>query len=181
MSTPAKALEPVSQRNVSIVTAENRQTFESAFRQSVQERAYQLFERQGSAHGQHQAHWQQAEQELLQFAPPVHESGAWSTASVSLQNADSQNIQVLVLEDRATVAIANPPAYLLIRWPNRVDPATAAAYLKGNMLVVTAKHSAAGAEALPQTAVPATAAPESTEHASSATTWPEPERKNENG
>jgi hypothetical protein len=143
MSTPAKALDSAFQRNVAILTSAQEEEFASRFRQCVQDRAYQHYERQGSVDGKQEAHWLQAERELLQHAPPVHESGAWSTANISLQNADAQNIQVLVLENRATVAHANPPAYFLIRWPNRVDPATAAAYLKGNTLVVTAKHLSA--------------------------------------
>jgi len=75
----------------------------------------------------------------------VREAGSWSTANASLQNVDPHNVQVLVRHDHAIVAIANPaepPAYLLIRWLVRVDPATAAAYVKGDTLVVTAKHLA---------------------------------------
>ena len=147
MSTPAKALDSAFQRNVAILTAVQEEEFVSKFRQCLQERAYQHYERQGRIDGQHDAHWQQAERELLHHAPPVHESGAWCTANISLQNADTRNIQVLVLENRATVALANPPAYFLIRWPNRVDPTTAAAYLKGHTLVVTAKHFSASAGA----------------------------------
>ena len=147
MSTPAKALDSAFQRNVAILTAAQEDEFASKFRQCVQDRAYQHYERQGNAHGQQDAHWLQAERELLQHAPPVHESGPWSTANIPLKNNDPRDIQVLVLENRATVALANPPAYLLIRWPTRVDPATAAAYLKGNMLVVTAKHFSASAGA----------------------------------
>ncbi|MGA2418881.1 MAG: DUF2934 domain-containing protein [Candidatus Acidiferrum sp.] len=143
MSTPAKGLDSAFQRNVAILTAAQEDEFASKFRQRVQDRAYQLYERQGSVDGQSDSHWLQAERELLQHAPPVHESGAWSTANLPLQDADTQNIQVLVFENRATVALANPPAYFLIRWPNRVDPATAAAYMKGNTLVVTAKHTSA--------------------------------------
>ncbi len=145
MSSPATALKSVSQHNILLVTKDGRAAFESLLRQTVQDRAYQIFERQGGVHGQDQANWAQAEAELLQFAPPVRESGAWCTANLSLQNVDPQNVQVLVLEERAIVAIANPvqpPAYLLIRWPFHVDPATAAAYLKDTTLVVTAKHSA---------------------------------------
>ena len=145
MSTPAKALNSSTQRNVLIVSEDQRQAFESRFRQCVEERALQLFHQGGGQDGQDRAHWFQAEKELLQYAPPAREAGAWSAANASLQNVDSQNVQVLVLQDRAMVSLAHPAeraAYLLIRWPVRVDPATAAAYLKGDTLVVTAKHLA---------------------------------------
>jgi hypothetical protein len=159
VSTPATALKPVSQHNVLLITADGRAAFESRLRQSIQDRAYQLFEIQGGNQGQDQANWAQAEAELLQYAPPVREMGAWCTANVSLQNIDPHDVQVLVLDDHAIVAVAKPepepdphggnsartdgsPAYLLIRWPIHVDPATAAAYMKDNTLVVTAKHCA---------------------------------------
>jgi hypothetical protein len=151
VSTPATALKPVSQHNVLLITADGRAAFESRLRQSIQDRAYQLFELQGGNQGQDQANWAQAEAELLQYAPPVREMGAWCTANVSLQDIDPHDVQVLVLDDHAIVAVAKPkpdqhadrsPAYLLIRWPIHVDPATAAAYLKDNTLVVTAKHCA---------------------------------------
>jgi len=145
MSTPAKAFNPSNQRNILIVSEGQRQAFESRFWQSIQQRAYQLFEQGGRVHGQDRTHWLQAEKELLQYAPPPREAGAWSTANASLQNVDPQNVQVLILQDRAMVSLAHPAeraAYLLIRWPVRVNPATAAAYLKGDTLVVTAKHLA---------------------------------------
>jgi Protein of unknown function (DUF2934) len=156
MSTPAKALKPLSQHNVLLITEDRRAAFESRLRQCIQDRAYQLFERNGAIPGQDQKHWFQAETELLERLPPVRESGAWCTANATLQNVEPQELQVLVLDDRAIVAVAKSPhvdeasggplnqspAYLLIRWPIHVDPATAAAYLKGNTLVVTAKHSA---------------------------------------
>ena len=162
MSTPAKALNSSIQRNVLIVSEDQRQAFESRFWQSIQQRAYQLFEQGGRIHGQDRTHWLQAEKELLQYAPPPREAGAWSTANASLQNVDPQNVQVLVLQDRIMVSLAHPaerPAYLLIRWPIRVDPATAAAYLKGDTLVVTAKHLATTGGAPDRSATAVTVAP----------------------
>lgn len=165
MSTPTTALESSVQRNILIVNADHREVFESRFRQRVQERAYELFEGDGRADGKHDEHWLRAEAEVLQFAPPVRESGSWSTANAILQNTDPHDVQVLVLDDQAIVAIerasgetadgaaanadgssgsgeSRSASYLLIRWPVHVDPATAAAYMKGNALVVTAKHAA---------------------------------------
>lgn len=165
MSTPASALKSASQHNVVIVTGDQRAAFEAELRQSIQVRAYELFERQGGIPGQDQAHWLQAESQLLQRAAPVSESGSWSTANASLPNADPQDVQVLVLDDRAIVASGKTPAYLLIRWHCHVDPATAAAYLKGNTLVVTAKHLASTGKSAPS--VPASsAAPGSVEQVS---------------
>jgi hypothetical protein len=154
MSTPATALRTPTQHNVLIVTDEHRAEFESTLRHRIEERAYQLFELQGGLHGEERRHWTQAEAELLQNSSPVRETGSWSTANASLTDIDPQSVQVLVLQERAIVSFDKPaphadgesqktcPTYLLIRWPVRVDPATAAAYIKDSTLVVTAKHAA---------------------------------------
>jgi hypothetical protein len=154
MSAPASALQAHPQRNVKIVAAEGRHHFESAIQQRISERAYELFESNGHASGCDRANWLQAEAEILQRGEPVRESSGWLTASAELQNSDPGSIQVLVLEDRAIVAGATlgvesasgesfralDNLYLLFHWSGAVDPATAAAYMKGSTLVLTAKH-----------------------------------------
>ncbi len=157
MSAPATALNN-PQRNVLLVTEERAKNLESAMHQSIAQRAYQLFEASGRVDGQQEAHWQQAEAEVLQSGTPPREAGSWFTINATLLGTDPRDVQVLVQADRAVVAVANRTAgegaehgagkphnsslskILLFRWPVRVDPATAAAYMKGETLVVTAKH-----------------------------------------
>jgi hypothetical protein len=147
MSTPATAPQPISQHNVTIVAQEHHGEFHQHIQQRIAERAYQLFEIGGHADGKHQSHWLQAESELFERVPEIHETGNWLSASVTRADPDASGLQVLVERDRAIVAGARPAlgdgvAFLLIKWPASIDPATAAAYLKGNTLTVTAKHTA---------------------------------------
>jgi len=146
MSTPAIAAQPIPQRNVSIVPQEQRDAFRAELQKRIAERAFQLFEQDGGQHGSQLSHWLQAESELLRRASEIREAGSWSTANATLADSDPQGLEVLVLRDRAIVAGVrsapnNSSTYLLIKWPVAVDPATAAAYSKGNTLTVTAKHS----------------------------------------
>jgi hypothetical protein len=167
MSTPAVAPQPVSQHNVTIISEDRRDEFQARIHQHIAERAYQLFEQDGGLNGNDDAHWLRAEGELLQRVPEVRETGSWITANASLANSDLKDLQVLVLRDRAIVAGVRPAqgaqgegfAYLLIRWPVSVDPATAAAYVKGSTLTVTAKHSATspGESAINSSSLPAVA------------------------
>jgi hypothetical protein len=41
------------------------------FEQSIRERAYQIWEREGRVHGRHEAHWHSAKLELARDAPPI--------------------------------------------------------------------------------------------------------------
>jgi hypothetical protein len=167
MSTPAVAPQPLSQHNVTIISEDRRDEFQAGIHQHIAERAYQLFEQDGGLNGNDDAHWLRAEGELLQRVAEVRETGSWITANASLANSDPKDLQVLVLRDRAIVASVRPAqgaqgegfAYLLIKWPVSVDPATAAAYVKGSALTVTAKHSATspGESAINSSSLPAVA------------------------
>jgi len=145
MSTPATAPQPVPQHNVTIVPEDRQGEFQARLHDHIAQRAYQHFEQDGGRHGNQDSHWLHAESELLQRIPEVRETGSWLSANATLTDSDTRDLQVLVLRDRAIVAGIRPEqggaAYLLIKWPVSVDPATAAAYLKGNNLTVTAKHT----------------------------------------
>jgi hypothetical protein len=145
MSTPATAPQPSPQHNVTIVPEDRRDEFQARLHDHIAQRAYQYFEKDGGRHGNQDSHWLHAESELLQRIPEVRETGSWLCANATLTDSDIRDLQVLVLRDRAIVAgirlaQGGGSAYLLIKWPVSVDPATAAAYLKGNNLTVTAKH-----------------------------------------
>jgi HSP20 family molecular chaperone IbpA len=147
MSTPAAAPQPLSQHNVTIVPEDRRDEFHARLHQRVAERAYQLFEQDGGINGNQEPHWLRAERELLERVSEVRETGSWMTANASLPESDPKDLEVLIQRDRAIVAGVRRAqgegfAYLLIRWPVSIDPATAAAYVKGQTLTVTAKHDA---------------------------------------
>jgi HSP20 family molecular chaperone IbpA len=146
MSAPATALTQNTQRNVQLITDGHHDAFAARLQDSIAKRAYAIFENAGRPAGQDQAHWFRAESEVLQHGSPIRESGSWSTANASLPGVDAADVQVLLLGDRAILSCSKPShSYLSFRFPVSVDPQTAAAYLKGQTFVLTAKHSPSSA------------------------------------
>jgi hypothetical protein len=142
MSAPATALTQNPQRNVEIITDAHHPTFAAVLHDSIAKRAYAIFENAGRPAGQDQVHWLRAESEVLQHGSPTRESGSWSTANATLPGADATDIQVWLQDDRAILSCGKPSqSYVTFRFPVSVDPQTAAAYMKGDTFVLTAKHS----------------------------------------
>lgn len=141
MSAPATALTQ-NTRNVQIITDGNHDAFAAVLHDSIAKRAYELFENAGQPAGQDQTHWLRAESEILQHGSPIRESGSWFTANATLPGADAADVQVLLQGDRAILSCCKPSqSYVIFRFPVSVDPQTAAAYMKGDTFVLTAKHS----------------------------------------
>jgi hypothetical protein len=139
MSAPATAL---TQRNIQILTDTNNESFAAALHECIARRAYEIFENAGRPAGEDQPHWFKAESEVLQHGSPIRESGSWSTANATLPGADAADVQVLLQSDRAILSCSKPAqCYVVFRFPVSVDPQTAAAYMKGDTFVLTAKHS----------------------------------------
>jgi Protein of unknown function (DUF2934) len=143
MSAPATAL---AQRNIKIITDGSHDAFTVILQETIAKRAYEIFESAGRPSGQDHAHWLQAESEVLQNGAPVRESGSWSTANATLPGADAADVQVFLQNDRAFLSCCKPAqSFIIFRFPVSVDPQTAAAYMKGDTFVLTAKHSPFGA------------------------------------
>ena len=148
MSAPATALTQHTQRNVQIITDGNHDVFAAVLHDSIAKRAYEIFENAGRPVGEDQVHWFRAESEVLQHGSPVRESGSWSTANATLPGAEAADVQVLLQSDRAILTCCKPSqSYVMFRFPICVDPQTAAAYMKGDTFVLTAKHSSSNTAA----------------------------------
>lgn len=122
----------------------------------IARRAYEIFERSGGVHGQHLRHWLHAEAQTLNRIPEISESSSWYTVRVPLQTFVGEDISVAVEPGRAIVVArkvssagghepSNPLSqdslFLVANWPSEVDPATAKAYIKNEVLVLTAKRT----------------------------------------
>jgi DUF2934 family protein len=146
MSSSATVPQQYSQHNLRILPENEHHAFHDALRQTIAERAYHLFLEHGGNTGDDASNWYQAEGEILQPVDDVRQDGAWCAANAAIGDSDPQALQVIVLDHRAIVSGIQPAegqhgSHLLIRWPSRVDPATAAAYTKGAQLTITAKHA----------------------------------------
>ena len=129
--------------------------------EAVARRAYSLFLAAGGEDGQDLTHWLQAESEVLRRIPDIREGASWYTVNVPLPGFAPEQIHVNVDEARALVAAEKTKSgdgrngdgtrteesvYLVANWSSAVDPATARAYLKNEILTLTAKRADATAK-----------------------------------
>lgn len=120
-------------------------------------RAYDLYKQGGDQHGQHMQHWLRAESEILPAIPEIRESSSWFTVNVPLRGFNASEIEVSVKPDHAIIAAekqqssASEPGrssdvfeqtfYTKASWPSSVEPETASAYLKNDILTLTVKRA----------------------------------------
>jgi HSP20 family molecular chaperone IbpA len=123
-------------------------------------RAYELYEQAGREHGQHNAHWHQAQSEVAKKVKDVHESASWYTFNYPVDGFKPEDIHVSVEPDAATVLaeqlhlaggqefddslVSRESFFLVAHWPSEVDVSTANAYVKDGVLSVTAKRAQIG-------------------------------------
>jgi hypothetical protein len=139
-------------------TENNSQEFENTLRARIAMRAHQIFEEDGTGHGQDLAHWLKAEGEVVNGVSDIWESGSWVTARIPLTNVVPEAIHVLAGRSRALTCVeaqetaddaARPDSwrrtlYFAAKWPNEVDPSTCSAYLKNGVVTVSAKLASPG-------------------------------------
>jgi HSP20 family molecular chaperone IbpA len=142
--------------SASIPVNSARDQVNGRLQERISGRAYDLYQR-GQENGQDLRHWLQAESEILPEIPEIRESSSWFTVNVPLRGFNANEIQVTVEPNYAIVAAekqessASEPArasdvleqtiYTQATWPSPVDPKTASAYLKNDILTLTVKRS----------------------------------------
>jgi HSP20 family molecular chaperone IbpA len=123
----------------------------------IASRAYELYEQEGRGHGDDVSHWLQAESEILNKVPEVHESSSWFTINIALKGYSAEEVQVNIEPHRAIIAAARTKSssdeqgagetsfqdatFAVAKWPSEVDPSTASAYLKDGTLTVAVKRA----------------------------------------
>jgi HSP20 family molecular chaperone IbpA len=124
---------------------------------AIARRAYALFLADGGRDGQDMQHWLRAESEILTRIPEIRESSSWYIVNIPLQGFSPSEIQVSMDEFSAIIAadrteLTGPQNasegtftreswFLVAKWPARVDPSTASAYIKNEDLTLTVKRA----------------------------------------
>lgn len=156
MATSKPALSTkIGSQSPRIVGGTERQAFDDAIRRNVAERAFVLFEACGREHGNDQAHWLQAEKEVLQHQLEVRESGSWLAINGSIPDVTADDIEVCVEPNRVIIRarrdepIQNAGSesqrsmqrelFLLRDLNTEVDPSTASASFKDEKLTLMVK------------------------------------------
>jgi len=138
-----------------IIGENDKQRFDQAIHRRVCERAYLLYEASGRGHGNHHAHWLQAQREVLQRGLEVRESGSWLSINASLPDVASDDIEVYLEPDRVIVraeksqtvqnaeshtqGLTQPEIFLVEDLHSEVDPTTASAAFKDQRLTLMVK------------------------------------------
>jgi hypothetical protein len=127
-----------------------RQYMESA----VRERAYTIYQSSGATAGRDLGHWTEAEGKLISSNLEVRGSdGPWFHCNCPVPTIPAQQIQVaidpsqLIIHlggDSASNAIPADfpyPIFYWAKWPEKVDPSTAAAYVRDSNLTIEVKKT----------------------------------------
>jgi HSP20 family molecular chaperone IbpA len=123
----------------------------------IASRAYELYEQGGRNHGDDRAHWLRAESEIMNRVPEIHESSSWFTINVPLKGFTAEEVQINIEPHRAIIAAAKDESsgneqggggtslqdatFAVAKWPSKVDPSTASAYLKDGTLTIAVKRA----------------------------------------
>jgi HSP20 family molecular chaperone IbpA len=118
----------------------------------VRDHAYRLYQSGGETHGKDSDHWAEAQAKLLSQNVEVRESGHWFHCNCAVQGTPAANIlvaidsqQLLIHLDREVSPEAllqdGAPVFYSAKWPQEVDPSTAAAYVVDSNLTIEVKKA----------------------------------------
>ena len=126
----------------------------------VAHRAYELYQQNGTSHGDDLHHWLRAESEILERIPEVRQADSTYSVITRLDGFGAEDISVTVEPNRGLIfadkqqssdanGFVNPDGshssrrsvFFVADWPGQVDPATATAQLRQGNLVLTVKRA----------------------------------------
>jgi Protein of unknown function (DUF2934) len=157
MSSPARSFTGAlgtSGPKPEVLGGEDSRDFLQEFHSLVARRAYELFEQDGGADGNHVEHWLDAERQLATPLPDVRESAGSFTAALSLGDVLPGGTKVYTTQDRAIVCCetdlsgnsdgpyqGRETTYYMIRWPEIVDPRSCSVGMDGRDLIITVRKA----------------------------------------
>jgi HSP20 family molecular chaperone IbpA len=146
-----------------IIGESDKQEFDQVIQRRVAERAYILYEASGRQHGNHDRHWFQAKNEVLQRGLDIRESGSWLSINAYIPDVSADDLQVYLEPKRVIVraekkeSTANSDSgeqrftyhdiFMAEDLNSEVDPSTASAAFKDQKLTLMVKKSSAGSSA----------------------------------
>jgi HSP20 family molecular chaperone IbpA len=95
-----------------IIGENQKDSFDQAVRKKISQRAYSIYETSGRQDGNQDAHWLQAEEEILQRGLEIRESGSWLSVNASLPDVSGEDIQIYLEPQRVTVRAGKPEPLL---------------------------------------------------------------------
>jgi hypothetical protein len=119
----------------------------------VSDRAYHIFQAGGGAHGQHQEHWREAQSKFVSTDLEIRESGVWFHCNCTVPNLPPDTIHLAIDLQQVVIHLesgvsSNPlphdgsmPLFYWAKWPQQIDPATAAAYILDGIITIEVKKT----------------------------------------
>jgi HSP20 family molecular chaperone IbpA len=155
MATSKSVLSGKSATLPKVLREDEKQALNHTIRRRISERAFHIFESSGRKHGNHHAHWLEAESKVLQHGLEVRESGSWLSVNASLPDVSGEDVEVCVEPHRVVIhaekgaAIKNHESleqgltqhelFLVQDLNAEVDPTTASVSLKDQKLTLMVK------------------------------------------
>ena len=154
MATPKSALSG-SSKTPQILSEDQHAAFHDKIRQSVSQRAYDIYQNSGSQDGNDYEHWIQAENEVLQRGIEVRESGSWLALNASIPDGSADDVEICLAPTSVTVHVEKTQSvnaaegnaqevtqreiFLAHDLNTEIEPATASATLKDQKLTIMVK------------------------------------------
>jgi HSP20 family molecular chaperone IbpA len=154
MATPKTALSG-SSKTPQILSEDQQAAFQDKVRQSVSQRAYDIYRDSGGSDGNDFQHWIQAENEVLQRGIEVRESGSWLALNASIPDSSADDVEICLTPSSVTVRAekseptkngeARTPGlmqrdiFLTHDLNTEIEPSTASATLKDQQLTIMVK------------------------------------------
>jgi HSP20 family molecular chaperone IbpA len=142
MATPKTALSG-SAKTPQILSEDQHAAFQDRVRQSISQRAYDIYRESGAQDGNDYQHWIQAENEVLQRGIEVRESGSWLALNASIPDNSADNVEICLtptsVSVRAEKGATERDIFLTHDLNTEIEPSTASATLKDQKLTIMVK------------------------------------------
>jgi HSP20 family molecular chaperone IbpA len=154
MASPKTALSG-SSKTPQILGEDQHAAFQDKVRQSVLQRAYDIYRDSGGIDGNDFQHWIQAENEVLQRGVEVRESGSWLALNASIPDSSADNVEICLTPTNVTIhaeksepiqdgdaqtpGVTERKIFLTQDLNTEIEPSTASATLKDQKLTIMVK------------------------------------------
>lgn len=138
---------------INILTDTSVDALRAELNAKVRELAYNLYTNTGDAPGRDLGHWMAAEAKLMGTCIEVRESGPWFHCNCEVRGIERAVVRVAMNPTQVLIHLSggsdssnfpqdgSVPIFYWAKWPQQVDPSTAAGYVKDGKLTIEAKKT----------------------------------------
>jgi hypothetical protein len=144
---------PPKPEPVQLLRGESAEQLRQEMESIVRDHAYRIYQNNSETHGRDLGHWVEAEAKLVSADLEVRESGPWFHCNCPVRRIPAPQIQVgidaakFIIHLRADISsnvVPSEDAYPIFywaKWPEKVDPSTAAAYVLNSNITIEVKKA----------------------------------------